>query len=428
MGHEDPARRLTLERFVLRGVHVLEEDGAFGEATDIAVATGRIVGLGRDARLDDAESVELGEAWLMPGVIDCHDHVMASSLDAMELMRTPITAWVLEGARNLRRTLEAGVTTVRDAGGADRGVKLAVRRGQIPGPDLHVSVVVLSQTGGHIDGFLPGPGLEASADYVIPDYPGRPPFIVDGEADMRRAVRRVLRAGADWVKLCTTGGVLSPFDDAERPELTREEIAVAVFEAARHGKGVMAHAFGGEGLDNAVETGVRSIEHGLYLTESQAQRMSEMSCWLVPTLAVLHDLVAWNERGRLPGYASEKLPPVAARLGECVAIARDRGVRIALGTDFVERDEHGSNLREIWLLGQAGLTSAEALLAATANGADMLGIAGEVGRISPGLRFDAVAFDTDPSNLSIFAEPRAPLAVFKDGRAVGSAGVAERPG
>jgi imidazolonepropionase-like amidohydrolase len=343
---------------------------------------------------------------------------MASSLDPMELLRTPVTAWTLAGAVNLRRTLEAGVTTVRDAGGADRGVKQAIERGHIPGPDLHISVVVLSQTGGHIDGFLPGPGLDISADYVVPDYPGRPAFIVDGEDSMRRCVREVLRAGADWVKICSTGGVLSPFDDGERPELTREEIAVAVFEAGRHGKGVMSHAFGGEGLDNAVETGVRSIEHGLWLTERQAARMAEKGTWLVPTLAVMRDLITWNEQGRLPDYAERKLPPVAAKLGECVAIAHEHGVRLALGTDFVERDEHGGNLREIWLMGQAGLPPAEALLAATANGAEMLGIADEVGRISPGLRFDAVAFDADPSDLEIFAEPRAPLAVFKNGHAV----------
>jgi imidazolonepropionase-like amidohydrolase len=414
------------ERFVLRDVHVLEADGGFGDATDVAVADGRIAAVGPGARLDGAESVELGQAWLMPGVVDCHDHVMASSLDAMELLRTPITAWTLEAAANLRRTLECGVTTVRDAGGADRGVKQSVARGHVPGPDLHVSVVVLSQTGGHIDGFLPGPGFEMSADYVVPDYPGRPSYIVDGEDSMRRTVREVLRAGADWVKICTTGGVLSPFDDGEVAQFTREEIAVAVFEAQRQGRQVMSHAFGGEGLDNAVTCGVRSIEHGLWLTERQARDMAAAGCWLVPTLAVMADLSTWDAEGRLPDYASTKLPPVAAKLGEAVAIAREHGVRIALGTDFVERGEHGTNLREIWLMGQAGLTPGEALLAATANGAELLGIDGEVGRIAPGMRFDAVAFDADPSDLSIFEHARAPLAVFKDGRpVVAPAGVLE---
>src|SRR6476646_6268089 len=142
--------------------------------------------VGGDVTLPDAPSIDFSDRWLMPGVFDCHLHIASSSLDAMELMRTPITQCALEPARNMRKTLECGVTFVRDAGGADAGMRDSIARGFVPGARLQVAVVAMSQTGGHIDGFLPGPGFEMSADYVIPDFPGRPPCVVDGIDDMRK--------------------------------------------------------------------------------------------------------------------------------------------------------------------------------------------------------------------------------------------------
>ncbi len=235
---------------------------------------------------------------------------------------------------------------------------------------------------------------------------------------MRAVVREVLRAGADWIKLCATGGVMSPVDRPDEPELTVEEIATAVFEAGRRGRGVMAHAMGGEGIDNAVAAGVRSIEHGLFLTESQAQRMAAAGCWLVPTLTIVADVLAWAEAGSLPPYAAAKALELRPRLGNAVEVARAAGVRIAVGTDSFTREQHGRNLRELALLGEAGMPSDEVLLAATAGGAELCGVTGERGRIAPGLAFDAIVLDRDPSDLTVFAGPGAVTGVFKDGRAV----------
>jgi imidazolonepropionase-like amidohydrolase len=385
---------------------------------DIAVADGRVTAVEPNADLDDATSVDFEGLWVMPGVFDCHDHVTLSSIEAIELLRTPVTQWALETARNLRRTLEGGVTFVRDACGADVGMREAVERGLVPGPRLQVSVVALSQTGGHLDGFLPGPGAEITADYVIPDYPGRPPYLVDGIDDMRRAVRTVLRTGADWVKLCTTGGILSAHDEAEVAQFTLEEIQVAVFEAERRGRGVMVHAFGGEGLDNAVEAGVRSVEHGVYLTEQQAARMAAAGCWLVPTLAILRDVILWAEAGVLPPYATRKGLELKERIGGAVAIAREHGVPIALGTDYVSRDQHGRNLEEITLMHEAGLSVEEALLAATIRGAELCGVAEDHGRIAPGYVFDAIVLDEDPGDLALFAQDGCVKGVFKHGAPV----------
>ena len=169
-------------------------------------------------------------------------------------------------------TLESGVTFVRDLCGADRGLRDSIELGFVPGSRLQISVTMICQTGGHGDGWLEGPGWEWS---LIPEYPGRPPAVVDGPDEMRVAVRETLRAGADWIKLATTGGLVSEHDQPLVPELTPEEIQVAVFEAGRKGKGVAAHAYGGEGLSNAVAGGVRSIEHGGFLTEEQAAAMAK---------------------------------------------------------------------------------------------------------------------------------------------------------
>jgi imidazolonepropionase-like amidohydrolase len=404
-----------MNAFVLHGANVLDRAGEFSGPLDIGVVDGAVIEVGANVSLRDAVSIDFSDLFVMPGVFDCHLHIAASSLDAMELMRTPITQWALEAGQNIRRTLECGVTFVRDAAGADAGMREAVERGFTPGPRLQVAVVALSQTGGHVDGFLPGPGFEISADYVMPDYPGRPPYLVDGVEGMRRTVREVLRAGADWIKLCTTGGVLSAHDEGDAAEFTSEEIEVAVFEGARKRKHVMVHAFGGDGIDNAVRAGVRSVEHGIFLTEEQAGLMAERGCFLVPTLAILRDVIAWAEAGLVPDYAIRKALDLKPRIGSAVRIAREAGVKIALGTDYVERNQHGRNLEEILLMHQAGLTPTEALVAATAAGAELCGVDDRLGRIAPGYLFDAIVLDRDPSDLTIFAEPGSVTGVFKGG-------------
>jgi imidazolonepropionase-like amidohydrolase len=405
------------DSFVLREVAVLDESGGFGEPQDVHVEAGRIAAVGRRLRADgDAPSYDCSGLWLMPGIVDCHSHVAVSSLDPLERLRTPVTQWTLEAAQNARRILECGVTLLRDPGGADAGIRDAIAAGYVPGPRLQVAVVTLCQTGGHADGYLPGAGVECSADYVA-GFPGRPPYLVDGADEMRKTVRRVLRAGADWIKLCSTGGVLSPHDDGDIPELTEEEIAVAVFEAGRKGKGVMAHAFGGEGVDNAVRAGVRSIEHGIFLTEEQAALMASRNCFLVPTLYVIREVIGWAEQGgMLPPYAEQKALALRDRLGNAVAVARSQGVKIVLGSDFVRRELHGRNLAELPLLHEAGLTVEETLLAATRNGAELLGVSDRLGRIASGYVFDALLLDAEPSDLARLAEPGAVTGVFKGGR------------
>lgn len=404
--------------FVLRGAYVLDDGGGFAGPVDVFVDEGWVAGVGANLDADDAPSVDAAGLWLLPGIFDCHDHLTMSSLDLAECLGRPLTEWALETARNARVTLEAGVTFVRDLAGADAGVRAAIAKGYVPGPTLQVSLVLISPTGGHGDGFLAGPGLELSPGYLVPDYPGKPPFVVDGVEEMRGAVREVLRAGGDWVKLATTGGLVSEHDHPLVAEFTFEEVHVAVEEAARKGKPVAAHAYGGEGIDNAVRAGVRSIEHGGFLTDEQAAAMADAGCWLVPTLSAMRDCLRWAEEGALTPAQCAKILDFGLDLGGCVRIAKEHRVRMAVGTDYISRSQHGGNLEEVALMREAGLTPEEALLAATVGGAELCGVADRYGRIAPGYVFDAILLDDDPGDLSRFGEPGTVTGVFKAGEPV----------
>jgi imidazolonepropionase-like amidohydrolase len=404
---------------VLRGVRVLDERGGFTDPLDVTTSDGTITAVGRNLPSEPGHrQLDAHGLWLLPGIVDCHAHIGLPSFDALELLHMPLSLRTLETAHALRRTLQAGVTFMRDAGGIDAGVRDAVTRGYIPGPHLQVSVLALGPTGGHGDGFLAGPALECATDYTVPDYPGRPPLCVDGPDEMRKAVRRLLRSGADWIKLMATGGVMAAGDGMFEPELTDDEIAMAIAEASRRHKGVMVHALGGSAIRAAVNGGARSIEHAIFLTEADARLMADRGCALVPTLTIYHELADLAAADKLADAVSQRMARVAPRLGEAVRIARTAGVPIALGSDFGHRDQHGRNLVELHYLHLAGLTVEEALLAGTANGASLCGVSDSLGRIAPGYAFDALLLDEDPGDLSCFTRSDVVTGVFKGGTPV----------
>jgi imidazolonepropionase-like amidohydrolase len=399
-------------------VQVLDRSGSFDGPLDVSVVDGRITAIGPNLRpLAGQLRLDGAGLWLLPGIFDCHLHTGLASYDALELLNTPISRRALQTAQVLRQTLEAGVTFVRDAGIADAGVRDAVAAGTVPGPELQVSVVPIGASGGHGDGFLVGPGADCSVDYSLPDYPGRPPHLADGPEEIRKAVRLVLRAGADWVKLLATGGVLSTADGEFGAELSEEEIKVAVTEARRR-KPVMVHALGGPALAWAVQAGARSIEHGNFLSEADAELMAARGCTLVPTLAIYDRLAALARSGILDGPRAARALAAGERLGEAVAIARAAGVTIALGSDFGHRDDHGDNLAEISLLCRAGMPIEEALVAATWSGAQLCGVQDRLGRLAPGYQFDAVLLADDPAHPATFSRPTSVIGVFRLGTPV----------
>lgn len=408
--------------FSLHHVRVLEQDGGFSDATDVVVEDGVVSAVGDGVQAPDgAPRYDFSDLWVMPGVFDCHVHIASSTVAEQELLHTPASYATLEAAVNLGRTLDAGVTWARDAGGADAGVKRAVADGLVRGPRLQVAIRLLSQTGGHGDNYAVGIGVEPDPLYR------HMMTTVDGVDAMRLTVRRLLRDGADCIKLCTTGGVVSPHDEPDDVGFTAEEIATAVTEAGRRGKPVMTHAIAGDGIDLAIAAGVRSIEHGTLLTERQAAAMARAGCWLVPTLSIIKDVVDETLKERhgeplVPEWALRKIARVHDSFGECVRIARDAGVQVAVGTDWWDRRQHGRNFEELALLYEAGMPAEEVLLAATCAGAGLCGVGDRFGRIAPGYVFDAVALAEDPSDMSVFRRPETVREVFKGGVARRSGG------
>ena len=363
----------------------------------------------RDAARIDAEGLTL-----MPGLIDCHVHLRSrgNGRDLTEQLQTPPSLWVLNTVPAARATLEAGFTAVRDAGGTPAGVRMAVEQGHFPGPRMKVAVVGLSQTGGHTDQHF------ACGVNITPPLPDVPSPVVDGVEPMRQRVRETIRAGADWIKLCTSGGVLSPNDLPQHPTLTLEEIRAAVEEAAAQGRKVMAHAQANAGIKNALRAGVATIEHGIWLDDDAIEMMLDGGNALVPTLIAPLWVVRHAEQGRMPSWAAEKGRAVLEDHMASVRAAIEANVRIAFGTD-TGVGPHGSNGEEFLLLHQLGLSPADCLRAATTVAAETVGWQGAVGTLAPGAFGDVIGVPGNPlENLELVARAENVRLVVKGGEVV----------
>jgi len=396
-------------RVVFSGGRVFDGTGAAPADGDVAIEDGRIVAVG--SGLDGDQAVDCAGRTVLPRLFDSHVHLMASSLDVMRNLQTPFSYAFFEAVRNMRTTLELGITTVRDAAGADLGLKQAQADGLVAGPRMLISLVMLSQTGGHGDPWMP-------CGFAVPrrsKHPGVPDHIVDGPEDMRRKVREVVRMGADVVKVATSGGVLSPRDDPRHPHFRPAELAVLVEEAEAAGRYVMAHAQSSDGIKNAVRAGVRSIEHGIYLDDEAIGLMLNRGTWLVPTLVAPRGVLRAAESGvALTEAAKRKAHEVLDVHSDSFRRAVDAGVRVAMGTDCPV-SPHGTNLEELRLMVElSAMTPGDALVAATSSAAELLGVADDLGTLEAGKRADLVVVEGDPFELDKLAERV--VAVWQDGK------------
>ncbi|HEX2078699.1 MAG TPA: amidohydrolase family protein [Longimicrobium sp.] len=400
---------------VLRAARLIDGTGAAPVQNGVVVVTDdRIVATGREGSVQvpaGARVIDLGDATLLPGFIDMHTHITGRALgdpgkDWESVRDLPAFSAIL-GAANARATLMAGFTTIRNLGSsdfADLALRQAIDQGYVPGPRIQGAGNSLGITGGHCDenGFRPG---LLEGDYRT--------GVADGPEQIVAAVRYQAKYGADVIKTCATGGVLSEGDAVGVLQYSLEELQALVEEARVLERRVAAHAHGAEGIKVAVRAGVASIEHGSFLDEEGARMMAERGTYLVPTMMAGRAVEQAAASGRLTGLRAEKARAAATAMRNATRIARRAGVPIALGTD-AGVGPHGANGQEFALMVEwGGLTPMEAIVAGTGNAAKLLGWEDRIGTLRAGLLADVVAVRGDP--LQNVRALESPVFVMKNG-------------
>ena len=356
---------------------------------------------------------------VMPGMWDCHTHLMGLQLaDISHLLLTHPALAAARAMEDARRALMAGFTSLREVGGYGVYLAKAIDEGSAVGPTIYGAGGVLSQTGGHADfhAFPLDQVHELTAKLGLS-------AICDGVDECRKAVRKQLRVNAKVIKVCASGGVMSEVDHPIHQQFSDEELRVIVEEAARADRVVAAHCHGKPGIMAALEAGVRTIEHGTYLDEEAARVMADTGAILVPTRWIVEELNTAGPQMQMPDWAYQKLTAMVGQHREALQVARDAGVRVATGTDiFVSRSEggYGTNARELVHLVDGGFEPLEAIEAATATGPLTVGSqARKAGRLEAGWDADVVAVAGNPlEDIAILADAANITHVWKQGAAV----------
>ncbi len=379
-----PSRRVVVHAGKLLDV----KTGKMLSDQAIVIEGDKIVSVGpASAAPAEASTINLPNATVLPGLIDAHTHLTFNPSFGYQTLAISIPREALIGAHNARLTLEAGFTTVRNVaarGYTDVALRDAINAGDVPGPRMLVSGPALSITGGHCDNNL------------LPfEYHATNEGVADGVEQVQHKVREVIKYGADVIKICATGGVLSKGDDPNAPQFTLEEMKAIVAEAHRLGRKVAAHAHGAQGVIWASEAGVDSVEHGHLMNDAAIATLKKNGTYLVPTLY----LVDWQRenaaQANLPDYAKRKMEMVAETGQNNARKAIAAGVKIGLGTDAAVYP-HGLNAHELAVYVRLGMTPLQAIQSATINDADLLGWADKIGTIEPGKWADIIAVDGDP--------------------------------
>ncbi len=377
-------------------------------------AVGSNVSVPKGAKILDAAG-----RTVLPGIIDCHVHGTYRARDMRQhLLNTP-TYNVLRSTTVLEETLACGVTTARDMGGADAGFRAAIEEGVIAGPRLQIAIAMVSQTGGHGDAWVPA-GLRIQKRAWLPSP------VADGPDEVRRLVRHLLMAGADFIKICATGGITSVTDSWDEPQFSTEEIAVAVTEARARRKTVAVHAEGIDGINMALHANIHSLEHGWFIDEESIALMLKHGTWWVPTLALVplslehrKKNTAWDKQQLASEDVKER--EIFDRMQQQIPLWKEavkRGVKVAFGTDQSHRLLVGENLVELrFMVDWLGMTPMQALVSATQQAAACIG-RDDLGVIAQGKIADVLVVDGDPlDNIRVLEERSRLKLVMQAGRA-----------
>jgi imidazolonepropionase-like amidohydrolase len=385
--------------YVLKAAHLFDGKSDHVVSPGLVVVTnGKITAVGAAAAFPaGAEAIDLGDATLLPGLIDAHTHLTYPyerdfRVEEMNALKKTIPERTLDAVDIVRRTLMAGFTTVRDVGAGDYidvGLRNAIAAGKIPGPRMLVAVNALGATGGHCD---------SSAGFA-PNIFGRETGISDGVINSpdqaRQAVRYNIKYGADVIKTCATGGVLSLTDDVDTPQLTQAELDALVAEAHALRRKTAAHAHGATGAKIAIRAGIDSIEHGSFLDDEALDMMKSRGTYYVPTLMAAEGLKERLTDGYLPPVIAAKARLAIDALDATVRKALARGVKVVVGTDAAVYP-HGRNAEEFHLLVNLGMKPIDALKAGTSMDAELLGVADRTGSLEAGKFADIVACPGNP--------------------------------
>jgi imidazolonepropionase-like amidohydrolase len=374
---------------VIRAGHLFDvKTGKTLNNQTIVIQGDKIASVGANAQVPPGATViDLPNATVLPGLIDAHTHITFTPNFSYSRLAISVPREALTGARNAKVTLEAGFTTIRNVGAsgyADVALRDAVNAGDVPGPRMLVSGPALSITGGHCDNNL------------LPfDYHATGGGVADGVEAVQHKTREIIKYGADLIKVCATGGVLSKGDNPQASQYTLDEMKAIVADAHRLGRKVAAHAHGAEGIRWASMAGVDSIEHGSYIDDAAIAEMKKNGTYLVPTLYLMDWFFENAEKIGTPPDLIAKGKEVMPAARKNVARAFAAGVKVGFGTDAAVYP-HGLNAHEFAVMVKLGLTPLQAIQSATINDADLLGWSDKVGTIEPGKWADIIAVDGDP--------------------------------
>jgi len=387
-----PSTDQAVKRVIIRAGHLLDvKTGKTLNDQVIVIEGDKIVAVGPASNPQagaGGSSIDLSTSTVLPGLIDGHTHLTGDPRNiGYQSLGLSVPREALIGARNARLTLQAGFTTVRNvaaSGYSDVALRDAINAGDIPGPRMLVSGPPLSITGGHCDNNLLPYEYHATSDGAA-----------DGIEAVQHKVREIIRYGADLIKICATGGVLSKGDDPQASQYTLEEMKAIVADAHRLGRKVAAHAHGAQGIRWASEAGVDSVEHASYIDDAAIAEMKKNGTYLVPTLYLGDWFLENAEKNHVPDFLLVKAKAVMPAARKNVAHAFASGVKVAFGTDAAVYP-HGLNAHEFAVMVKLGLGPLQAIQAATVNDADLLGWSDKVGTIEPGKWADIIAVDGDP--------------------------------